>query len=230
MNTSRWHLLPDAASVADEAARRILLAARAAILAHGLFRLVLAGGCTPEGCYHRLAAARADWADWEIYFGDERCLPAHHPHRNSRMAARAWLERVPIPAHRIHVIPAELGPREGARRYAPEVAAALPFDLVLLGLGDDGHTASLFPGRSHPPSELVHAVFDAPKPPPERVTLSSAVLSCSQQVLFLVTGSDKRAALAAWRRGATLPAAGIHPATAPEILLDAAADPSGHQE
>jgi 6-phosphogluconolactonase len=227
MNKPRWHLLPDADSVADEAARRVLRAARVAILARGVFRLVLAGGRTPEGCYHRLAAARADWADWEIYFGDERCLPAAHPDRNSRMAARAWLERVPIPPHRIHVIPAELGPHDGARRYAPEVAAALPFDLVLLGLGGDGHTASLFPGRSYPPEDLVHAVDDAPKPPPERVTLSSTALSCAQQVLFLVTGSDKRAALAAWRRGVALPAAAIHPAAAPEILLDAAADPSG---
>ncbi len=229
VNKLRWHLLPDTDSVADEGARRILLAARVAILARGVFRLVLAGGRTPEDCYRRLAAARADWADWEIYFGDERCLPAEHPDRNSHMATRAWLGQVAIPAHRIHVIPAELGPLAGACSYAPEVAAALPFDLVLLGLGADGHTASLFPDRTHPPSELVHAVFDAPKPPPERVTLSSAALSRSRQVLFLVTGSDKRAALASWQRGAALPAAAIHPVTAAEILLDVTAAPSRHE-
>ncbi len=226
LNRVRWRPLLDSKTVAEEACAHILRCAARAIAERGRFLLVLSGGSTPAATYRRLARSSADWGCWQIYFGDERCLPPEHPDRNSRMAKEAWLDRVAMPAANIHIIPAETGPEQGARAYAALVAAALPFDLVLLGLGHDGHTASLFPGQSHPAGELVHAVRNAPKPPPERITLSITALSRSREALFLVTGSDKRDAVAAWQAGARLPSARVNPAAGATVLLDAAADSS----
>lgn len=121
------------------------------------------------------------------------------------MAAQAVLDQVAIPKNQIFDIPAELGPEQGAIAYRQVVADALPFDLVLLGMGEDGHTASLFPGHQHNPDELTHAVFNSPKPPPERVSISANALGNSQQVIFLVTGVNKRDAVKQWCAGVDLP-------------------------
>jgi 6-phosphogluconolactonase len=220
----RWHVLDDAETVARSVAHGILRAARRAQADRGLFRLVLAGGSTPRRCYELLAKAEADWSRWAVYFGDERCLPPSHPQRNSRMAAEAWLDHVPIPAAHIHPIPAELGAEEAARRYAVVVENAVPFDLVLLGMGEDGHTASLFPGQEHDPREWVHAVHGAPKPPPDRVSLSVRALSAAREAHVLVTGRGKCAAVARWRAGADLPVARIRSHTGLDVWLDRAAD------
>lgn len=224
--TIRWHILPDAETIAREAARRILEAADKAIAARGVFRLVLAGGSTPRRCYRLLARAQADWPDWEIFFGDERCLPTEHPERNSIMAAQAWLGQVGIPPGRIHIIPAEQGAQQAAKQYAPLVATAPPFDLVLLGLGEDGHTASLFPGHVHDANEPVHAVHGAPKPPPDRVSLSAKALSRSRQALVLISGAAKRPAVRRWQNGDDLPIAHIRPTGTLHVLLDSAAAPT----
>ncbi len=216
----RWHVLEDPAAVAAETCRRILAAAEQAVSERGLFRLVLSGGRTPAEAYRLLAASHGSWPCWEIFFGDERCLPLDDEGRNSVAAGRVLLEKVSLRPERIHVIPAELGAVEAARRYAALVKRALPFDLVLLGIGEDGHTASLFPGHRHPEKELVHPVFAAPKPPAERVTLSAGALSRSRQVLVLATGPEKRAAVAAWKKGADLPIARIRPPCPVEVLLD----------
>ena len=206
------------------AVKYILLGAQRAIAARGSFRLVLAGGRTPEQAYRILRESKANWNQWAIYFGDERCLPEGDPERNSTMAAQAWLEHVPIPKVNIHRVPAELGPKQGARQYAQTVDRALPFDLVLLGLGEDGHTASLFPGTGHhPPGQSVHAIFDAPKPPPERISLSAAALSDAAQVIVLVSGAGKRDAVRQWRSGAPLPITLIRPIAGIDVLLDRAA-------
>ncbi|MDJ0870762.1 MAG: 6-phosphogluconolactonase [Gammaproteobacteria bacterium] len=220
LHTARWHVLMDPESVAQEAAFRILSAAKAAIAERGVFRLVLSGGHTPERAYRFLSQAEADWANWEIYFGDERCLPADDRERNSVMAAQTWLDLVPIPSHRIHAMPAELGADRAAKEYARLVREALPFDMVLLGMGEDGHTASLFPGQEHPRDELVHAVHNAPKPPPDRVTLSAPALGDTRQILLLVTGSSKRPAIQAWCQGEPVPIARIEGMSLMEVLTD----------
>jgi len=220
-----WTLLEDAGSVARAACERILSAADAAITARGRFSLVLAGGSTPELTYSLLANADGDWFHWHLYFGDERCLAADHPLRNSRMVSRALTERVPIPTQQIHPIPAERGPEEAACHYSRELEESLPFDLVLLGLGEDGHTASLFPGHSHPEGSLVLPVSNAPKPPADRVSLSAETLSNCRHLLFLVTGAGKREAVTQWRGGAQLPAAEIQPPGGVEVLIDRSAWP-----
>ncbi len=204
-----WHILESSDEVAELACKEILAAAEAAIAQHGQFKIVLAGGTTPEKVYRLLAHSKSDWPKWFVYFGDERCLPADHADRNSVMAEQAFLSKVAIPKAQVFIIPAELGAEQAATQYRQTVKAALPFDLVLLGMGEDGHTASLFPGHQHDPEELAHAVYNSPKPPPERVSLSAQALVKARKVIFLITGSNKQEAVKLWRSGHDLPVASI---------------------
>ncbi len=220
---TRWEVAEDDRDWLRRALAHVRAAAAGALTARGVFHVVLAGGTTPGRLYAALAQEAHDWPRWQVWFGDERCLPPGHPERNSRMAQEAWLDRVGLPPANVHVIPAELGPARAAAAYARELAGRGDFDLVLLGLGEDGHTASLFPGRDwgkDPAAPDVLPVFDAPKPPPERVSLSAHRLSRARQVLFLVTGAGKRETVAAWRRGQPLPAAAIRPPAGVDVLLD----------
>jgi len=223
MNELAWVRFNSAEAVAQAACQRILKIAREAITARGRFRLVLAGGTTPEQTYRLLAEAKADWLCWHIYFGDERCLPSTDPERNSRMAERVWIGRVEIPPSQIHPIPVELGSEQAAANYSQLISSAQPFDLVLLGMGEDGHTASLFPGHHHSTNAAVIAVHDAPKSPSERVSLSAVTLGNCHHLLYLITGAGKQQAVAAWRKGEPLPINQIQPMGSAEILIDTAA-------
>ena len=228
--TCRWHSYANPDELSQDAARRILRSASEAIGSKGRFSIVLAGGGTPRQVYQLLRAAdtlagtRTDWPRWQVYFGDERCLPPDHPDRNSRMAEDAWLDHVAIPTAQIHPIPAELGAQRGAEAYAEiiEGMADEDFDLVLLGLGEDGHTASLFPGHdwgADPGAPPVLAVQDAPKPPPQRVSLGAARLSRARVVLFLVSGAGKQQALADWQADRNIPARAIAPLGGVDVLV-----------
>jgi 6-phosphogluconolactonase len=205
----QWHCLETTDQVAVTACQYILDAASSAIAERGQFKIVLAGGTTPERVYRLLAQSDADWPKWHIYYGDERCLPKGHADRNSVMATQAFLEKVAIPELHIFTIPAELGAEQAAAQYQQTVKDALPFDLVLLGMGEDGHTASLFPGHQHEAKELAHAVYNSPKPPPERVSISAKALGTTRQVIFLITGPNKQEAVKLWRSGQNLPVASI---------------------
>jgi 6-phosphogluconolactonase len=219
----RWHPVADVAALRAEATRRTLDAAARAIRARGRFLVVLAGGDTPRGVYELLRTSGADWQHWHVYFGDERCGPPEDPLRNSRMAAGAWLDHVPIPPEQVHPMPAEHGAEGGAERYAAALAGVGEFDLVLLGLGEDGHTASLFPGQplgDAPQAPEVLAVHGAPKPPPDRVSLGARRLGEAREVLFLVAGEGKREAVGRWRAGEDIPAAAIAPAAGVDIYLE----------
>jgi 6-phosphogluconolactonase len=130
------------------------------------------------------------------------------------------LGRVLIPPGQVHPIPAELGPDAAAAAYTRAIAPAMPFDLVLLGMGEDGHTASLFPGRDVSGDALVIPVREAPKPPPERVSLTPRALGDCREMLILVTGAGKREALAAWRRGSDLPVTRAADAGRARVLVD----------
>jgi 6-phosphogluconolactonase len=209
---TQWRVFADSAALVRALADALCAEAAAAIAARGAFHLVLAGGTTPRALYAELARRGAGDARWHIWYGDERCLPAAHPERNSAMAEAAWLAASNIPEAQRWPIPAEHGASEAAAVYADWLARVGDFDVALLGMGEDGHTASLFPGRdwgtaADSPDAL--AVFDAPKPPPERVSLSAARLNRSRRVWFVVTGAGKREALLRWRQGAKLPVSGV---------------------
>ena len=192
---SDFTVLDSAEDVAAAAAKEIAEALR-----DGARTLVLAGGTTPQRCYELLASREVVWGRVSILFGDERCVPPDHPDSNYRMARAALLDRV-APAN-VHRIPAELGPEEGAGLYSHVVAAVAPLDLVVLGVGEDGHTASLFPG--HPALNapgLTIGIRDSPKPPPERVTLTLNALQSARRVIILATGAGKADAVAKAKRG-----------------------------
>lgn len=220
----RWHRYSTTAELEAAAVRAIRLAAQLAISQRGEFHIVLSGGNTPRRIYETLRSADSDWSAWHVYFGDERCLPPNHRERNSCMAAQAWLNYVDIPPAQIHVIAAENGADLAASNYAQIVDRVERFDLVLLGLGEDGHTASLFPRHdpgSTPDAPAALAVHDAPKPPSERVSLSAYRLGAAHRVMFLVTGEAKRQAVHDWRNGIDIPAAAIKPAGGVDVYLEA---------
>lgn len=216
-------LFEDKAAVAQATAKRVLAAASSAIERRGQFRLCLAGGTTPTAAYRRLARADADWTRWWIYHGDERCLPDGDPERNSLAADQAWLQQVSLPREQVFAIPAEQGAVAAAEAYEPIVKAALPFDLVLLGIGEDGHTASLFPGRAMPNQRLVVPVHGAPKPPSDRVSLTTSAFSQSEQLLILVTGAGKAEAVRQWSEDRPLPVAQVAKSAKTLVLIDRAA-------
>ena len=208
---SRWHNFEKQDAINQTTLKRILAAANEAIANRGRFSIVLAGGSTPKSIYALLKDAKTDWANWHVYHNDDRCLPVDNSERNSLMARTTWLNHVSIPANQIHDIPAELGNIEGAKAYAKTLAGVPTFDLVLLGLGEDGHTASLFPNQAVDNSADAVPVFDAPKPPADRITVSQQRLSNSREVIFLVTGAGKQDAVNHWRNGVAIPATLITP-------------------
>jgi 6-phosphogluconolactonase len=205
-SATRWHSFDSQEAINQAAITRILQAADVAIKTQGSFYIVLAGGSTPKAVYQLLSEQQADWANWHIFHNDDRCLPVDHNDRNSKMARDAWLSKVAIPENQIHDIPAELGNVEGAKVYAETLKDVRTFDLVILGLGEDGHTASLFPNQVVDNSADAVPVFDAPKPPADRITISQSRLNQTHEVLFLVTGAGKQEAVDHWRNGVAIPA------------------------
>lgn len=199
-------VLDDAGALADAAAAAIVDAAATAVSARGRFTIALAGGATPRDSYERLArpplSDRMPWPRTYAFFGDERGVPPEHPDSNYRMAAEALLGKVPVPREQVFRMPGEADDRDAAAaEYVRTMArvfgtprGALPrFDLVLLGLGVDGHTASLFPGSPvlREVFRPVAAVHAAAASIPERITLTLPVLNAAAEVIFLVSGAEK---------------------------------------
>ena len=194
-NPSDFTVFESGEHVAAAAAKDIADALR-----QGSRTLVLAGGTTPQRCYELLSQMEVVWGRVSVLFGDERCVPPDHPDSNYRMAREALLDRV-APAT-VFRMPAELGPDDGAELYAQVVAAVSPLDVVVLGVGEDGHTASLFPG--HPALKATGfavGIHDSPKPPPQRVTLTLTALQSARQVIILATGAGKADAVVKAKRG-----------------------------
>jgi 6-phosphogluconolactonase len=188
--------------VADE----VVAACEKAIAEYGVFHWVLAGGSTPELCYRLLRDADMDWAKVHIWFGDERALESGHPERNETMARHALLDFVAIPDANIHNVDFTNGTAAAAKAYAKEIQNVETFDLVMLGMGEDGHTASLFPNHeSLSSNDLTIAEFDSPKPPSERVSMSFKALNNHKQCFILATGASKKDILQDINNGADLP-------------------------
>lgn len=204
------HILPDARQVTEALAETWKRLADAAIADHGSFYVALAGGSTPRQLYARLAEepyrSAVDWSRVQVFFGDERCVPRDHADSNYRMASDALLAHVPIPAAQIHPLfdPA-LSPGRNADDYTAQLLATLPldenglpvFDLVLLGMGEDGHTASLFPGTSIlQESERMVAAVHVEKLQAWRVSLTFAAINRARAVAVTVVGEAKAGVLA----------------------------------
>ena len=181
----------------ETAARHIAESIEQAIADHGRASVMLAGGSTPRAVHRQLALnPRIAWDKVEIFFGDERAVPPGDPQSNYRMARESLLDAVSIPSSQIHRMPAERPDREAA---AEEYARRLPerLDLIILGLGEDGHTASLFPGSSalRETARKVVAVM-GPKASPQRLTITPPVIAAAREKIILVSGSGKAVAVA----------------------------------
>jgi 6-phosphogluconolactonase len=190
-------VVPTAADLARPAAEWLELEVTRAIAGRGACALCLAGGRTPEPVYRALASASSvDWSKVDVFFGDERAVPPDHPDSNYLMVYRVLLSRVPVPAGQVHRMEAERSDREAAAR---EYERSLPsqLDILVLGMGPDGHTASLFPGSPalDERQRLVVPVIGA-KPPPERLTITPPVIEAARQVAVMATGQDKAAMVA----------------------------------
>jgi 6-phosphogluconolactonase len=192
--------------------------------------LALAGGSTPRRAYELLADMQGSWDHVHLWLGDERCVPAGHPEANATMVDESLLARLRAQnGPHLHRARGDLGPEDGAWLYGTELVRAMgehpTFELVLLGLGEDGHTASLFPG--HPETEVQEApvvgVRGAPKPPPERVTLTLPVLRRARFTVLLATGAGKADALARVRAADPAVPAGRLGESLDEIVCDEAA-------
>lgn len=215
----RLHSFASVVSLCDATVTKIEAIANDSIAQRGEFHVVLAGGRTPQAVYAKLSALSTNWNAWRIYFGDERCLPRGDSNRNDTMAFTQWLATSPIPSTQIFPIPAELGAEQGAMAYGSVVQNVELFDLVLLGLGEDGHTASLFPGHQWPIAPAI-PVHDSPKPPSDRISLSVERLSAARAVWFFVTGTDKTEAMQRWQRGESIPAALINSESGVDVFTD----------
>ena len=206
-------VLADAEAVARAAAEFLGDQISRCVAAKGECHVALPGGSTPARCLELLSGMDLPWRSIHWYLGDERCYPVAHPERNDSMIERQLWSRIDAPAENRHPIPAEMGPAEAAGLYDALINRLDRLDIVMLGIGEDGHTASLFPGnRALEDSAAVVAVYDAPKPPPERVSLGLNTIQSADRRIVLVSGSSKRAAMNALRQGKPLPVNRIGPA------------------
>jgi len=169
----------------------------------GYFRLILAGGNTPKQVYEILEQKQPDSSKWELFFGDERDLPINHLDRNSTMVEKTMPQLIKK---------ARYYPISNAKDYDNLIAQKMPFDLVLLGVGEDGHTASVFPNKTYTYLDHVQIIEDAPKPPPRRISLSINTLNNTQQTWVFMTGESKKNILKQWlNHNEDLPITSIKP-------------------
>jgi 6-phosphogluconolactonase len=198
----------DAEAVAERAAADIARYCRRVTAERELAHVALSGGSTPKRTYELLGAKPGELAGVQLWFADERCVPPDDEQSNYRLVSESLLVPARVSPERVHRMQGELGPDEGARRYEQALREGigpweneLPvLDLIVLGVGPDGHVASLFPGSPTLDAgdrAVCLGVRDSPKPPPERITLSLAVLRAARRCLLLATGASKADAIAA---------------------------------
>jgi 6-phosphogluconolactonase len=228
-------VVPDADILASTVAARLVIKIIDAQAVHGDASVVLTGGRVAAKVLRAVrelpASAAIDWSRVDLWWGDERFLPSGDPDRNETQAREALLDKIPLDPARVHAMPASDGPDgddavAAAARYATELGGgSLPrFDVLMLGVGEDGHVASLFPG--HPGLDATGsaaAVFDSPKPPPTRVTLTFDTIRSADEVWLIAAGPDKAAPIGAVHSGGALPAARAAGVRKTLWLLDQAA-------
>lgn len=226
MNDAKVEVVANGAALADRAAARIEQIT-VATPAGDRCRIALSGGHTPRATYQLLAARPVPWGRLEVFFGDERCVPPDVEGSNYKMAKEALFDPVPIPDGQIHRIRGELSPDEAAEAAARDLVEVFgegvpSFDLILLGMGPDGHTASLFPGSAEVDvtGHLTVPVHRPDLPQPWRVSLTLPVLNAAKRVMFLIDGADKAPVLPrALGHDQELPSGRIAPAGELEFLV-----------
>jgi 6-phosphogluconolactonase len=223
----------DATLLAQAVAARLITGLADAQAARGTASIVLTGGGIGGATLRELAAAPArdaiDWSALDVWWGDERFLPAGHPDRNETQAREALLSHVGLDADRVHPMASSNGAHGddldgAAAAYAEELGTVPTFDILLLGMGPDGHVASLFPNAPALSDErTVIPVRGAPKPPPTRISLSLGAINNAREVWLIAAGEEKAAAVQQALGGRGLPAAEVHGTEATRWLLDRAA-------
>jgi 6-phosphogluconolactonase len=198
-------VLPDAATLAEAAARHVVERSQAAIDQHGRFSLALSGGSTPRELHLKLSSPplidQVDWSRVHVFFGDERCVPPDDPRSNYRMADETLLSRVPIRRDQTYRMRGELPPEEAATDYERQLngffgGAPPRLDLILLGMGDNGHTASLFPGLTAVREQTRWVVAEyVAEVGMWRISLTPVVINLAHEVMFLVAGTGKASML-----------------------------------
>jgi len=199
------HIFSDTQQLGRAAAEHVARLSAEAMLARGRFTIALSGGSLPKLISPALVSeplrSQMDWSAWHVFFADERCVPLDHPDSNYRLTCEMLFDFVDIPPAQIHPINNTLSPSQAAQAYQVALQNVFAnsgnrfprFDLILLGMGEDGHTASLFP--NHPllneSKRWVAEILDSPKPPPERITLTLPVINNARQVAFLAAGAGK---------------------------------------
>jgi 6-phosphogluconolactonase len=236
---------PDAEHLARAVAEALVARLAAAQAVHGSASVVLTGGGIGIAVLEHVAGLAAepvretvDWTALDVWWGDERFVPADDDERNEKAARRALLDAVGVPPERVHAMPPSDGPfadpEDAAAWYADQLAAAAPegravprLDVLLLGMGPEGHVASIFPGSPAVTDQRpAVAVRDCPKPPPTRISLGFPAINAAEEVWLLVAGEAKAPAVARALAGADpneIPAAGVHGRRATRWLLDRAA-------
>jgi 6-phosphogluconolactonase len=207
-------IVDDPGALARAVAREFVEAAVQSVADRGRFTVALAGGSTPRAAYRMLAtpayATEVPWDKVHLFWSDERAVPPSDPDSNYGMAAEALIAHVPIPNAQVHRIEGERPPEaaaiEAERVLRRELGAVPELDLVLLGLGEDGHTASLFPGQPviRETVRLAAAVI-APKPPPARITFTPVTINAARRIAIVVAGAGKAAILARVLEGPRMP-------------------------
>jgi 6-phosphogluconolactonase len=238
-------IYPDASFLTRALAAKVLRVGAEAAKRRGRFSIAISGGSAltllADGLLAGAPETPVDWSAWHVFWADERCVPEDSPDNNHAAARKAWLDRVPIPPGQLHAVAGERAPADAALDYERQLREYFclapgewpKFDLILLGIGADGHTASLFPGLPaiHEETRLAVPVLQAPKPPSARVSLTLPVLNQARHLWVVATGADKAAVLARVLapdgRDPELPAQRLRPAAGDLCwLLDRAA--AGH--
>ena len=214
---SEFKVYKNPEAVAQAAADYLYKQIKTCVAEKGLCHVVLPGGSTPARCLELLAEKSLPWKDIHWYPGDERCYPSGHAERNDSMIRDKLFSQQPLSlqkgaSNNFHPVAAELGPEQGAEHYSTLIDATGGLDIVVLGMGEDGHTASLFPGNvALDDLRSVVPVYDAPKPPGERISIGLTALRNADKCIVLATGSNKSEALKKLSEGVSLPVGQVEP-------------------
>ena len=202
---NNWLIFANDDILSNKLAKKILMIAEESIKLKGDFTIVLAGGKSPKKLYEILKGSNSEWDKWIVYIGDERCLPIDDNERNDGQIMKEWLNVSHIKKENIYSIKAELGMLNAKLDYEKVLSKVDVFDVVLLSVGEDGHTASLFPNRRYNDIDSVVLEYKSPKKPLERISMSYSRLNSSKYVFKIVSGRNKKDMVDSWIEGKLLP-------------------------